>query len=202
MKNFLIPIFLCTALYASFVDLGQHAPMLDIDEINLKSLIELKYQQLDKKKLTDELIDSFESSLAVSNNINTCSKNKKRAFYPVFVADEDIYEPATQRLLFKKGTRLNALTDFNQIVDRYILFINMEDDIQKRLAYKYQSQAHIYVVNGNPNELIQNGIDAKVIPDQQMIDSLKLECVPSFYAANNDKFIIQEINPNSLVGEK
>ena len=103
------------------------------------------------------------------------------------------------KILFKKGDKYNILKENNIAFRKYILFIDADDDLQLRLAVQLKNRADIYVAKGDITNLKQYGINAKISRENVESKALNLKCVPSIYAQQNNKFIINEYDIKKLV---
>jgi len=185
-----------------YIDLGQHAEVFEIEEESLISVIERNAKLVDKEALKNEIIGSIESSLTIHNEISTCQQTIRKEIIPSITAEEDIIEPVTNRVIVKKGTTKNLFSDFGAVMTKHILFINADDEIQKRMALQFYKDVDIYVVKGNAYDLLKMNIPIKAVPYQKMIEILQLNCAPSFYTQNEEKIIVDEINVKDFLNPK
>lgn len=201
IKQFLVSIVITTTLLG-YTDLGTYGNTKLIKEKSFDLLIQEKYQDLIiKKKLEKEIKIAYDNSFNITSSLRTCDKSVQYDYIPTIILSEDIKIPYNQKILFKKGYSYNILKENNIFFNKYLIFIDANDDIQIKLAKKYKKYADIFVVKGNIKKLLEQDINAKLARERIEIKMLKIKCLPTILTQQEYKFIINEYNPKELIKE-
>lgn len=198
-------IFLCVMInmYA-YTDLGTYGETYEIKEENFKTQLSNQYDKVDKKKLNEQVLNSYKDSFKIKSSFNTCTVTTKREFEPIVKLEQDVTIPFTDENAAKKGEH-NILKERNIFFPYNILFIDADDELQVELARYYkaqlQNQIRILVAKGNFSKFSKEPLFkyAKVAREGNEAKAFGLKCLPSLYTQKDFKFIINEYNPKDLL---
>lgn len=207
-RNKKLPILVASSLLcgnllvaSDYVNLGVRGNTHEIREVPFDIQIREQYTKEFKKEETIRAFEkAYTNSLIVNGNIPTCELSTQKEFTPVFTLDEDIKMPYSGEILYKAGMTYNVLKEQQIFFNKYIIVIDATDDTQVKLAKEYAEYADIMITNGDVGIFLNQGINAFVLRDKLEGRALNLECVPSIYTQQQDKFIINQYNPLDLKG--
>jgi len=203
MKTILILLLSFPYILFGYMDLGTHGNTHQIIEESFKTQLKKQYDENFKKEVLEKEIDNaFKDSFIIKGALKKCSKSQQREYVPEIVISEDIIMPYNGEILFKKGQHYNILSENSINFQKYIILIDADDQTQIKLAKTYKNYADILVVNGNIKELLDIGINAMIARDKIEVRMLNVQCIPSVYTQQENKFIVNEYNPNDLLKEK
>lgn len=184
----------------AYTDLGIYGNTHIIKEKSFDILIQEKYKEnIIKENLLNEINKAYEKSFSITSSLRTCNESLQREYIPELILSEDISLPYSNEILFKKGYKYNILKENNIFFNKYLIFIDASDDVQVKLAKKYNKYADIFIVNGNSKELLLEGYNVYKAREKIEIKMLDVKCVPTVLTQQESIFLINEYNPDDLV---
>ncbi|AHJ13008.1 hypothetical protein [Sulfurospirillum multivorans] len=178
-------------IYAfSYTDLGVWGTQYDIEE-------SFEFKEPTTPILSDEKIEqAYSNALKSSQKLPDCSKTADRIMNPTVILDHDINMPK-YNVFVKKGTAFNYLE--HRKMQRYMIMVNGSDPYQIEFAKHYLPVSDIVIYNGS-TEAIDNWSDGHVyIAEESFQKAFKVECLPSVYVQNDNRFNIREYNIKELI---
>ncbi|AXH16396.1 hypothetical protein CP985_03360 [Malaciobacter mytili LMG 24559] len=198
MKKLIFLFILVLNLY-SFEDLGIIGEVEPIEGKTLMDVLTEKYNKLDKLKLEKDLLNARKESLKLKSNLPTCKETKVREFTPLITLKEDIVVPIENRVLYTKGT-YNILDTFSIIFPYHILFIDYDDEIQRLLPNAFGNTSILTLIaKGDINKLVEETDNVQIAREDFEIKSFNIQCLPTIVTQRDNKFIINEYNPEELI---
>lgn len=203
MKNIFLLILTINSFLFSYEDLGTYGNTHLIKEKSFDVLLEERYKEkVIKEKILEEINTAYEKSFTITSSLKNCKETLQREYVPELIISEDINLPYSSEILFKKGYKYNILTENNIFFNKYLIFIDTNDKTQVNLAKTYKKYSNIYVVNGDIKKLLEDKLNVFQAREKIEIKMLDVHCTPTILTQQNDKFIINEYNPNDLIKEK
>lgn len=189
---------------ADIVDLGTHGVTHSIKEENFMDIVERKSKDLNTTLLTNQLKESNNQFLSVNHLLPSCTETRKREYTPTFIVPADIKLP-NGTYIARAGEELNTLEVMQKSgasMDRYVMFIDADDDIQVQLAFMYKNQGTVFLTNGSLEEFEKRTRMTSYKADMQSIARFNIECSPSLTIQDGNKMIIYEYSVEDLKKSK
>lgn len=203
MKNIFLLVILINSILFAYKDLGTYGNTHLINEKSFDVLLEERYnEKVKKEKILEEINNAYEKSFTINSSLRNCEETKQREYIPELIISEDIKLPYSDEILFKKGYKYNILTENNIFFNKYLIFIDSNDKTQVNLARTYRKYSNIYVVNGDIKKLLKDNLNVFQAREKIEVKMLDVKCTPTILTQQNDKFIINEYNPNDLIKEQ
>lgn len=202
-KSILFFILVSTSMYA-LQDLGTYGSTHSIKEKNFLDEIEEKSKDLNTSLIEKQFYEAKDKFMQVKKLVPTCKKTQKRLFEPTFVVPADVVM-ANGKVIAKAGTVMKTLEVMkrnNMTIDKYMMFIDAEDEVQVRLSYMYHKQGFVFVTNGSISEYEDNIKVQAYKADRQNIEKFGIKCSPSLAIQDGSALAIYEYNPEDLVQEE
>lgn len=189
MARIALSLLLLNTLVFAF-DLGVWGTQYDIEE-------NFEFKEPTTPILSDEKIEqAYSNALKSSQKLPDCTKTADRSMNPTVILDHDINMPK-YNVLVKKGTAFNYLE--HRKMQRYMIMVNGSDPYQIEFAKHYLPVSDIVIYNGS-TEAIDNWSDGHVyIAEESFQKAFKVECLPSVYIQNDNRFNIREYNIKELI---
>ena len=177
----------------SFTDLGVWGTQYDIEE-------SFEFKEPTTPILSDEKIEqAYSNALKSAQKLPDCAKTADRVMNPTVILDHDINMPKFN-IFIKKGTAFNYLD--HRKMQRYMIMVNGSDPYQIEFAKHYLPVSDIVIYNGS-TEAIDNWSDGHVyIAEESFQKAFKVECLPSVYVQNDNRFNIREYNIKELISDE
>ena len=191
-------LFTLALLAYGVENLGTYGKTYEIIEPDMYKEIMQRAKELNVSKIKKSFYSSLNRYLDPIYDVPTCTKNNQREYKPFLTIPIDIYDK-DGKLLYKAGSTINPLKKGISFYS-YILFIDASDPVQRALAKMLQNRATIVVVRGDMKRLLSKGIYV-YRADKNLIEGFDLRCLPSVYTQRRQQFIINEYNPNNLIGD-
>lgn len=193
-------ILMKIVLYAELIDMGVHGETFSINEVNFMDTVEQKINDINKTKIKKEYIDSSNEFLEISKLVPVCHTTRTREFTPTFVVPTDI-KKADGTYLAREGDVLNTLEVMKQqniTLDKYLMFIDVNDELQVQLAYMYKNQGLVYVTNGSLKDFEERTKIASSKADKSILKKFDIKCSPTLTVQDGNTMKIYEYNINDL----
>lgn len=191
MKQLILSLIIATSVFG-FVDLGVRGQTYDIKEKSFKEEVAEKIKSIDFLMWEKKIADGLDESLKFKSKLGLCQENKNWLYDPTFEIEQDITLPYFNQVLYKKGHRYNPLKENNIQFNKYLFFIDADKDEHLKLAFKYSNVADIFVVKGNFENLKNYNIQGWAFREEIEGKSFKLNCLPTVYTQQNEKFKVTE----------
>lgn len=193
--------FLVLTSLFSLEDLGTYGATHSIKEENFMDKVERHAKDLNTSLVQEQFHTSQKEFLSVKNLVPTCTESKKRFFTPTFIVPADIVLP-NGKIIAKAGEKrktLEVMKQNNINIDRYMMFIDVEDFIQVQLSYKYKNQGFVFITNGSIEEYEKSSKANAFKADFLSLERFDIKCSPSIVIQENDQLAIYEYKPEDLV---
>ena len=201
MKKTLAILFgIISFVSADVVDLGTYGATHTIKEENFMDIVEKKSKDLNATLLTKQLKESNKQFLSINHLLPSCKETRKREYVPTFIVPADIKLP-NGTYIARAGEELNTLEVMRKSgasMDRYVMFIDADDDIQVQLAFMYKNQGIAFLTNGSLEEFEKRTRMTSFKADMQSIAKFNIECSPSLTIQDGNKMIIYEYSVEDL----
>lgn len=198
LKVFLYIVIFKVLLF-SLDDLGTYEGTSSIEGKSFSDEINERIKNLDVKKIEEQMIIQKKASFNLGKNLPLCQETLSREYTPVMKFDEDLIIPYNNQIIFKKNETVNILKHLNINFQQYLLFLDADEIIQKKLANALRDKAMIMFANGDISSYVDKEQQIYVARKEFEIKSFNIKCLPSIVAQNNDKFIINEYKPDDLI---
>lgn len=174
----------------SFTDLGVWGTQYDIEE-------SFEFKEPTTPILSDDKVNqAYRNALRSNQKLPNCSKTADRTMNPTVILEHDINMPKFN-IFVKKGTAFNYLE--HRKMKRYMIMVNGSDPYQVEFAKHYLPVSDIVIYNGS-TEAIDNWSDGHVyIAEESFQKAFKVECLPSVYVQNDNRFNVREYNIKELI---
>lgn len=193
LANTVLITFLFTnILNAEYIDLGVRGPQYEIKEKSFKEEVAAKLKEFDFTLWEKKIADGLDESLKLTSSIEECKETKKWTFDPTMTIENDIVIPYFNKVVYKKGYKYNPLKENNIKFNKYMFFIDADNLQHILLAKRYESVADVFVVKGNVANLKDYNIPAMVYREKIEGKSFTINCLPTVYTQDTDKFIVNE----------
>lgn len=199
----MLKVFFYIALLKVFLfsldDLGTYEGTSSIEGKSFSDEINERIKNLDVKKIEEQMNIQKRASFNLGKNLPLCKETTSREYFPVVKFDEDLIIPYNNQIIFKKNETVNILKHLNINFQQYLLFADADEIIQKKLVSVLREKAMIMFANGDISPYVEREQQIYVARKEFEIKSFNIKCLPSIVAQNNDKFIINEYNPDDLI---
>jgi hypothetical protein len=178
------------------IDYGTQGDTFEIKDRSLLSLLNERFQSVDKKELKEKVDSSIKEGLMVkNNNIGKCLKDSSREHTPTVELNQDIVLPYFDTVVAKKGVH-NILDKVGQPLTQYVFFLNADSELEMKMAEEYakadpNNRIIFLVVSGNIGKLLDKNMKAYKATDE-ILKIFDIQCTPSIAAQNGNKFSTQE----------
>jgi len=198
-------LLLLTSFSVLAKSLGVVGVVFPIAEMSFLALIESRMANLSKNGALEAIEKQWVADVSAHANrpeplhINRATKNNTHYYYPIAMLSRDILD-ANNRVLFKKGTQINALSRLPGYKPHWLLF-DGDDKAQVRWALKklqQDSNAKVILTGGKVGELeqtLKTAIyfdQAGRISNQLGIIQVPAEAVRSENSLMISEFVIEE----------
>lgn len=203
MKKALMLLMASFSLSFALVDLGTHGSTGDIKEKNFMDEVEAKAKDINATLLQEQLTKNEDAFLTVKKIVPVCIKTQKRTFTPTFVVPADIIMP-DGKVIARAGEVHNTLEVMKKnhiAIDRYMMFIDSEDETQVQLSNMYKNQGYVFITNGSIKKYEANTKIPTFKADEISIEKFNIKCSPSIVIQQNDELVIYEYAPEELVNK-
>ncbi|MFA6195339.1 MAG: hypothetical protein WC656_01690 [Sulfurimonas sp.] len=200
MNKLLVLLMVSFTYSFALVDLGTHGATGDIKEKNFMDEVEEKSKDINATLLQQQLQDGEDEYLTVQRVVPVCTKTQKRFFTPTFVVPADIVMP-DGRVIAKAGevhNTLEVMKKNNIAIDRYMMFIDAQDDTQVKLSHMYKNQGYVFITNGSIKEYEEKTKIPTFKADAISIEKFNIQCSPSLVIQQNNELIVYEYNPEDI----
>lgn len=203
----LLFIFSIAIVSFSYEDLGTYGEMYEIKERDFMVVLKEREAELDKNALEKEYMESAKRSLHINSKFTSCFITRTREYEPLIKLEKDVVVPYTNEVIQKKGT-YNILEQNRLTIPYNIIFLNVDNPLEVELAELYKKRfkhkIRILVVKGDYMKFISNPLfaNAKVARQKFEAKAFNLECTPSIYTQQNNKFLISEYNTQELLKDE
>ena len=162
--------------------------------------VEEKSKDINVTLLQKQLIKGENDFLTVDKIVPTCVKTQKRSFIPTFTVPADIIA-LDGKVIARAGevhNTLDIMKKNNMSIDRYMIFIDVQDDIQVQLSYMYKNQGYVFVTNGSIKKYEDETKIQTFKADKLSIEKFNIQCSPSLVVQQKNELIIYEYDPKEL----
>ena len=197
----LISLFIFFSSIYALEELGTYGATHTIKEENFMDVVEEKAKDLNSTLLIEQLKNSKNKYLQVNSLIPTCENTRTREFVPTFVVPADVILP-NGKVIARAGTVMNTLDIMKKnhiTIDRYMMFIDVDDSVQVQLSYMYKNQGNVFVVNGSIDEYESKTRVPTFKADKQILEKFNVTCSPSLVIQKGNKLVIYEYNPKEIM---
>ena len=197
------PLLFATLLF-SLEDLGTYGSTVVIKEKNFMDSIRDKSKDLNATLIKEQLVQGENDYLTVKEIVPTCSKTDIRDFIPTFIAPTDVILP-NGTVVARAGETIKTLELMkknNIKIDKYMMFIDVTDEIQVQLSYMYKNQGLVFVTKGSIKEYERRTKVQTYRADKQSIEKFNVKCSPSLIIQDGVKLVIYEYDPMDLVKDE
>ena len=197
---FLFLVVFISLANAKLVDLGTYGETYVIKEENFMDIIERKSKDLNTTLLQKQIDASSKSFLKVKRVLPSCKKTRIREYVPTFIVPADIKLP-NGTYIARAGQQMNTLEVMKRngiTMNRYIMFIDADDDIQVQLAYMYKNQGIAFISNGSMDKFEKMTKMTSYKADRLSIKKFDIKCSPSLTIQDGNKMLIYEYNTEDL----
>jgi conjugal transfer pilus assembly protein TraW len=184
-------------------DLGTYGSTNTIKEKNFMDEVEEKAKDINVTLLQEQLIKGEDTFLTVKKIVPTCVKTQRRSFIPTFIVPADIIMP-DGKIIARAGeihNTLEVMKKNNIVIDRYMMFIDSQDEIQVQLSYMYQNQGYVFITNGSIKEYEEKTKISTFKADKISVEKFNIKCSPSLVIQQDNELIIYEYNPRELANK-
>lgn len=200
----MIKVFIYSLIFSSFLqsfeDMGTYGETSIIAERNFMDIVEEKSKDLNTTLLEKQFHEGRKSFMKVKRLLPTCSATRQRKYRPFFIVPADVVLPNGKVLAIagEKKYTLDVMGEKGMRLDKYMMFIDVDDAIQVQLSYRYKNNGFVFITNGDIKGYEQYTKIQAFKGEKETIAKFGIECSPSFAIQYENELLIYEYNPREL----